>query len=89
MVLDVIQIMYYIGIVVISVYWKQSMMNGLRPIQHSEELIEYRLFYKKRELALCWLPIFFHKTRVQKSDKEICTLFFSFVPPRIAQEGRL
>lgn len=34
-------------------------------------------------------PYFFHKTRVQKSVEEICTLFFSRAPPRIAQERRL
>ena len=32
---------------------------------------------------------FFHKTRVQKSVEEICTLFFSRAQPRIAQERRL
>ena len=34
-------------------------------------------------------PYFFHKTRVQKSVEEICTLFFSRAQPRIAQERRL
>ena len=45
MVLDVIQIMYYIGIVVIFVCWKRNMMNGSRLIRHSKELIEYQFFY--------------------------------------------
>lgn len=31
-------------------------------------------------------PYFFHKTRVQKSVEEICTLFFSRAPPRILIE---
>lgn len=44
---------------------------------------------QKKGAGFMLAPYFFHKTRVQKSDKEICTLFFSFVPPRIAQEGRL
>lgn len=49
----------------------------------------FLFFYKKKGAGFMLAPYFFHKTRVQKSDKEICTLFFSFVPPRIAQEGRL
>lgn len=39
--------------------------------------------------GLVLAPYFFHKTRVQKSVEEICTLFFSRAPPRIAQERRL
>ena len=34
-------------------------------------------------------PYFFYKTRVQISSTDFCTLFFSFAPPRIAQERRL
>ena len=44
--LDVTPITYYIGIVVIFVYWKRNMTNGLCLIQHSKELVEYQLFYK-------------------------------------------
>lgn len=39
--------------------------------------------------GLVLAPYFFHKTRVQISSTDFCTLFFSRVPPRIAQERRL
>ena len=49
----------------------------------------FLFFYKKRELALCWLPIFFIKQGYRNPTRKSVPYFFSFVPPRIAQEGRL
>ena len=57
--LDVTPITYYIGIVVIFVYWKRNMTNGLCLIQHSKELVEYQLFIKGAGLTLA--PYFFVK----------------------------
>lgn len=59
-----------------SYCWKRSVKN----------IVTSKTFYGS------WLnagSLFFYKTRVQISSTDFCTLFFSFAPPRIAQERRL
>jgi hypothetical protein len=59
-----------------SYCWKRSVKN----------IVTSKTFYGS------WLnagSLFFYKTRVQISSTDFYTLFFSFAPPRIAQERRL